>query len=781
MHRLYGIRAAVRLGAGTQYTLSHAALGLTAARFGFGRTKRRCLLLAELAAADLGDPQLVAQVAWYGGAADYLGRVDNGERWIQCLTDHGQWLDNEQYGDIVSAVCWDAAVQGRDDDVLRWAENGRVRKAFSGAAELTSLLTVPAIGLTAAGRPAAANAELRRVRTTLEQHGGRSLQVNLVLAELYALLEQDQLGDHFDAVAERFFAYRLSRTGMLRQHQSFFVLLAQGRLAQCRNAQYAQAQQPSAVLPVSVELRLAEARAAVRQLGTVAGTPLLKAAYQQSRAELLILEGNPKQALGLLSRLQPQREDAPLLSFEIARTTARALLGAGYPADARRQVLSAVNLAEDHGWIGRRSRLATEFGLRAVSPDQAPAPRSAIRNSTETTSAAKPVLEPAHEPALEPIDEPALEPAVEPAVEPGLEPGLEPIDEPVDEPVAALEAPINRELDLAATLRDTLVEMASSADPAEVLRQLVTAAGRVLPEGQAWLIRPAARGFGHGSGSLAEVLFSELPAPGTVRDLVFDPDLRAVAGAGLPVVGDPESIAPPQLRRLLADSASWMLFPLICDATGVGVLVLASGRPEAYADTQIAVAGALAAQGMAAYSKATLIARLQELTGTDELTGVRSLRQILELATRDLQGARHSSRPLVVMLVGIDRLGRINDLHGRATGDDVIRQVASRLGQAIRDTDLLGRYHEDEFIVVLSQGRDGETGIGDGGLEVAERLIQTVGQGPVPTRVGPLSVTVTIGLTLMTDDDADITALTARAETALHTAKQGGRNQVTGI
>jgi len=606
---------------------------------------------------------------------------------------------------------------------------------------------VPAIGLTAAGRPAAANAELRRVRTTLELHGGRSLQVNLVLAELYALLEQDQLGEHFDAVAERFFACRLSTTGMLRQHQSFFVLLAQGRLAQCRNAQHAQAQQPSAVPPISVEQRLAEARTAVRQLGTVAGTPLLKAAYQQSRAELLTLEGNPKQALGLLSRLQPQREDAPLLGFEIARTTARALLGAGYPAEARRQVLSAVNLAEDHGWTGRRSRLATEFGLRAVGPDQAPTPRSGTRSST-ATAAVEPIVEPVLEPAA---DQPALAPAV------------------------------NRELDLAATLRDTLVEMASSADPAEVLRRLVTAAGRVLPQGRAWLIRPGARGFGHGTGALAEVLFSELPAPGTVRDLVFDPDLRAVAGAGLPVVGDPASVLPPQLRRLLADSASWMLIPLICDANPVGVLVLASGRAEAYADTQIAVAGALAAQGMAAYSKAILIARLQELTGTDELTGVRSLRQILELATRDLQGARHSSRPLVVMLVGIDRLGRINDLHGRATGDDVIRQVASRLGQVIRDTDLLGRYHEDEFIVVLSQGRDGEAGIGDGGLEVAERLIATVGQRPVPTRVGPLSVTVTIGLTLMIDDDADITALTARAETALHAAKQGGRNQVTGI
>ena len=758
MHRLYGVRAAVRLGSGSAFTRSYAALGLTAARYGWGRLQRRCLARAEKSAADLADPQLVAEIAWYAGAADYLARVDNGERWIQCLTDHGAWLNSEQYSDTVSAVCWDAAVQGRDEDVLRWAEYGRARRAFGGAAELTSLLTVPAIGLTAAGRAAAANAELRRVRDVLEQHGGRSLQVSLVLAELYALLEQDHLGEHFDAVAERFFDFKLPITGMLRQHQSFFVLHAQGRLAQYRLEQYRLEQsvaaqsvvaQPSTTAPAAS----VAARMAVRQLGAVANTPLLKAAYQQSRAELLTLEGHPKQALNVLSRLKPQREDAPILGFEIARTTARALLAAGYPADARRQILSAVNLAEDHGWTGRRQRLATEFGLRTVAADEEPPSRAvtvvAAANAAAAASAANVPV-----------------PDGVPVVPDGV-------------PVVPARG-VNRELDLAATLRDTLVEMSSSADPMEILRQLVTAAQRVLPEGQAWLIRPASRAFGSGTGILAEVLFSDLPAPGSVRDLVFDPDLRAITSAGRPIVGDPDSVVPPQLRRLLADSASWLLLPLVSEATPVGLLVLASAQPQAYADTEIAVAGALAAQGMAAHAKASLIARLQELTGTDELTGVRSLRQVLELATRDLQGARHSSRPLVVMLIGIDGLGRVNDLHGRSAGDDVVRQVASRLGQVIRDTDLLGRYHEDEFIVVLSQGRDGETGIGDGGLEVAERLLSTVSQQAVPTRVGPLPITVTIGLTLMTKDDSDITGLTARAETALHAAKQGGRNQVRG-
>jgi diguanylate cyclase (GGDEF)-like protein len=277
------------------------------------------------------------------------------------------------------------------------------------------------------------------------------------------------------------------------------------------------------------------------------------------------------------------------------------------------------------------------------------------------------------------------------------------------------------------------------------------------------------------------VLFAELPAVGTVCELVFDPQLRSLTAAQRPVVGDPDTPAVPQLRRLLAGSASWLLFPLICDGVPVGVLVLASARPHAYTDAEITAVDALAAHGMAAHAKAGLIARLQELTGIDELTGVRSLRQIIELATRDVQGARNSSQPLVTLVIGIDHLGRINDLHGRATGDDVIRQVANRLRQVIRETDLIGRYRQDEFVVVLSQGRYGEDGIGDGGLEVAERLLRAVSNNPLPTRVGPLPVTVTIGLTLMIKDDANFASLTSRAEVALQAAKHAGRNQVRAI
>jgi diguanylate cyclase (GGDEF)-like protein len=336
-------------------------------------------------------------------------------------------------------------------------------------------------------------------------------------------------------------------------------------------------------------------------------------------------------------------------------------------------------------------------------------------------------------------------------------------------------------LNLVGTLRDSLMTMSAATGSAEVLQHLVTAAEQVLPETRAWLIRPATRVFDRGAGSPGQAFFAELPAPGSVRDLVFDLDLQAVTTAGRPVIGGPEHEAPAQLRRLLADAQSWLLLPLICEAGPLGVLVLAASPAGVYAETELAVIGVLAAQALVARSKAVMVAGLRELSGSDELTGVRSLRQVLDLAARDLQGARLSSRPLAVMVIGVDRLGRINSMHGRGAGDDVLRQVALRTGQVIRETDLIGRYREDEFVVVLSQGRGGESGIGDGGFEVAERVLTIISQTPLETRAGPLPVTVTIGLTLMTKDDADVTMLTTRAESALQIAKQAGRNQVTGI
>jgi eukaryotic-like serine/threonine-protein kinase len=540
MHRLHGALAAARLGNGTQYSLGFAAAAMTAALFGFGRLSRRNLGRAERGAAELADPQLSAQIAWCAGAADYLIRQDDGERWLRCLSEHGDWLDTSQYSDTIAAICWDAATQGRAADVQRWYENGRKRASFGGTNQVTSLITVKALNLTAAGRPGEAIAELVRVRALLDQHGGRGVQLDLVLAEMYALSEQDELDEAFDRTAARFFSFRLSSFGMIRQHRPFLVLHARGRLTQCRAGG-----------------SLLLARTAVRQLRAVANTPLLRAAHQQCRAELFLLEGQPDRALRQLVRLKPQREDAPLLGFEIARTTARALLETGYSRDGRRQLRAAFALAEQHGWLPRLRSLELEFGERPAAGAKIDVEPSRPESSRPESSEAE-----------------QLERAARAA---------------------------HRQRELAEMLRVRPALMPSPAQLAwpspdellrrdAVLRELVRIAEQRLPAERTWLIRPASI-TPERAGLPSKVMFgAELPAPGSCCELIYDQDLRALASTGRPMLGGPDNVAPPQLRRLLAQASSWLVLPLRAGGRQLGVLVLSSGTADAFTDSEVRVA-----------------------------------------------------------------------------------------------------------------------------------------------------------------------------------------------
>jgi eukaryotic-like serine/threonine-protein kinase len=555
MHRLRGALAATRLGTGTHYSLGLATTALTAALFGFEQLSRRYLGQAERSAAEVADPQLTAQIAWCAGAADYLIRRDDGERWIRCLNEHGDWLDTGQYSDTIAAICWDAATQGRAADVQRWYENGRKRASFGGTNQVTSLITVKALNLTASGRPAEALTELVRLRNLLEQHGGRGVQLNLVLAELYALSEQDDdLGEAFDLVAARFFSFRLRSYGMIRQHRPFLVLHARGRLTQCRAG-------GSLVL----------ARTAVRQLRAVANTPLLRAAYQQCRAELYLLEGRPNRALRLLARLQPQREDAPLLAFEIARTTARALLAAGFRRDGQRQLRTAFALAEHHDWAPRLSSLELEFGPPPATT--APAPDGETGSSpvqpAETESGASEQRERAARAAHR-----QRELAEMLRVRPALLPSPAQLAWPSAEELRRRE---------------------------EVLRELVRTAEQALPAERTWLIRPAGR-LPEGAGLPTKVMFgAELPAPGSCCELIYDQALRALASEGHALLGGPDNVAPPQLRRLLAHASSWLLLPVRAGGRPLGVLVLSSGAANAFTESEIQIATALIDEQLSRY------------------------------------------------------------------------------------------------------------------------------------------------------------------------------------
>ncbi len=139
---------------------------------------------------------------------------------------------------------------------------------------------------------------------------------------------------------------------------------------------------------------------------------------------------------------------------------------------------------------------------------------------------------------------------------------------------------------------------------------------------------------------------------------------------------------------------------------------------------------------------------------------------------RLVKGLQRKPGDFSVQLLDLDFFARINDEHGHAVGDEVLRRVAMLVQETIRGSDLLGRWGGEEFIVLLP-----DTALSQA-LEAAERLRLLIQRQEFVGESGTtFSVTVSIGVAQYEcDERAD--AVTQRADKALYAAKHGGRNRV---
>ncbi|PKU26135.1 diguanylate cyclase [Telmatospirillum siberiense] len=156
----------------------------------------------------------------------------------------------------------------------------------------------------------------------------------------------------------------------------------------------------------------------------------------------------------------------------------------------------------------------------------------------------------------------------------------------------------------------------------------------------------------------------------------------------------------------------------------------------------------------------------REMILTDKLTGVWNRRKLDEVGHAELLRLVRYGTPSSLMIIDIDNFKVINDTFGHATGDSILCLVATVCGQSIRETDILGRWGGEEFIVILP-------GAGvDESLQVAERLrmaINTIETGLDRT----LSVSIGLSLGLSSDDWHQ---WFERADAALYRAKSSGKN-----
>lgn len=170
---------------------------------------------------------------------------------------------------------------------------------------------------------------------------------------------------------------------------------------------------------------------------------------------------------------------------------------------------------------------------------------------------------------------------------------------------------------------------------------------------------------------------------------------------------------------------------------------------------------------------AALLSRLNELACTDEMTSLLNRRRFFEVGQREVDLARRAGRALSVCIADLDYFKAVNDSHGHAAGDAVLRAVAARFSGGLRSTDLLCRYGGEEFAFLFP---DTEA---EAAASVLERVRLAVSGSPVGWEGLAIAVTSSFGIWGgVPEEEEDLDFFLRRADLALYEAKAAGRNLV---
>ncbi len=165
--------------------------------------------------------------------------------------------------------------------------------------------------------------------------------------------------------------------------------------------------------------------------------------------------------------------------------------------------------------------------------------------------------------------------------------------------------------------------------------------------------------------------------------------------------------------------------------------------------------------------------RLHDTAATDFLTGLPNRRHLVERMEQELARIqREPGATVAVLMFDLDHFKAINDVHGHATGDEVLKHSAALLRQELRRVDSIGRIGGEEFAIILAGANMMEAGI------FAERVRARLASTPMLLNGLRIDVTVSVGVAAMQPGDTCVAASLSRADTALYEAKQSGRDRV---
>jgi diguanylate cyclase (GGDEF)-like protein len=200
-----------------------------------------------------------------------------------------------------------------------------------------------------------------------------------------------------------------------------------------------------------------------------------------------------------------------------------------------------------------------------------------------------------------------------------------------------------------------------------------------------------------------------------------------------------------------------------------GTLVLVGA---AFDDEQRMTLSSLASQAAIALENAQLHRIVEQQALMDDLTGIANRRQCEDALPHEIARAERFGAPLTIVVADLDDFKTINDRHGHAVGDDVLREFAAVLKGTVRESDLAGRWGGEEFLLLLP-GTDAA-----GGAQLADRVRSTFAERSFPSPDGAVvTVTCSFGVAQLRAGD-DGRELFATADRALYQAKRKGKNRV---
>jgi diguanylate cyclase (GGDEF)-like protein len=280
----------------------------------------------------------------------------------------------------------------------------------------------------------------------------------------------------------------------------------------------------------------------------------------------------------------------------------------------------------------------------------------------------------------------------------------------------------------------------------------------------------------NGLSLLGEIKEGEKKRYAEPKGSPFTGRLREVAGNGKPIrIFDAAKDA--DFEPTAEGVKSFMAVPMISRGKAIGVMHASSTRMGAFLDQDEKIFSILAGSAALAVENALLHHKTQELTIVDDLTGLYNFRYFSRKLATEVMRAKRYHQPLSIIMIDIDWFKRCNDTYGHLFGNRVLKGLAQRIKDSIREVDVPCRYGGEEFAVILPQTKKAD------GQMIGERIRRRVESAEFVNadKDSKVKITVSLGVATYPENGKTPKELIGKVDQALYLAKGRGKNLVCTI